>query len=351
MSIIYDNLTIIGGGTHSPLLIYTQSKGPAVASFSSDGVLHLSNSFRIPNGNPGYILMSDSNGLATWTASSFASGVTGSNGTNGTSGSSGLSGTNGTSGTSGLSGTNGTSGESGTSGTSGLSGTNGTSGESGTSGTSGLSGTNGTSGSSGLIGPTGPGFNTIYTPGNNRILTSDGSNDSAIAESQLIWDGNTLTVGGTGSTGTVFQVNGSIGQLFSINNTLTGVIYQVSDISGIPIIQVNSNGALYMNSVNQSNITPSLSPFPLMQIDKTTGEACYFDYRIKDTNGYTRAGTVISVWDPILNTTELTDVCTPDLGGNTSPVYFSTLISGSDLILNLNILSGTWSAKIGARVI
>ena len=331
MSTIYDNLVIVGGGTQSPLLIYTQSKGPIIASFSNDGVFNLAKSFRIPNGSPGYILMSDPTGLATWTASSF---VTGQTGSNGTSGSSGISGSSGTSGTNGQSGSSGTSG---------------TNGQSGSSGTSGTNGQSGSSGTSGFTGATGPGFNTIYTPGENRILTSDGSVDSAVAESLLTWDGNKLTINGT--TGSVFEVNGTVGQLFTINNSLTGVIYQVSDISGIPIMQVNSNGAVYINSANQSSLTQTQSPFSLISIDKSTGNAGYFDYRIKDSNGYSRAGTIICVWDSVLNTTEMTDICTPDLGGSTIPVSFSSLIAGDNFILNMNITSGNWSIKIGARVI
>ena len=49
-----------------------------------------------------------------------------------------------------------------------------------------------------------------------------------------------LTVYASGST--VFDVQGSVGQLFSVTDSLTGDIFAVSDISGIPILNVNSNG-------------------------------------------------------------------------------------------------------------
>jgi hypothetical protein len=45
----------------------------------------------------------------------------------------------------------------------------------------------------------------------------------------------------------VFDVQGSQGQLFSITDSLTGDIFGVSDISGIPIMSVNSAGRLYVN--------------------------------------------------------------------------------------------------------
>ena len=43
-------------------------------------------------------------------------------------------------------------------------------------------------------------------------------------------------------TGTVVDVQGTQGQLFSITDSLTGDLFSVSDISGIPILNVNSTG-------------------------------------------------------------------------------------------------------------
>ena len=96
----------------------------------------------------------------------------------------------------GSSGTDGTDGSSGSSGTDGTDGSSGSSGSSGTDGTSGTSGTSGTDGSSGSSGVDGTGFNTISNPGNNRVITSDGSTNSANAESNITFDGNDLTVNG-----------------------------------------------------------------------------------------------------------------------------------------------------------
>ena len=45
-------------------------------------------------------------------------------------------------------------------------------------------------------------------------------------------------------TGTVLDVQGSQGQLFSITDSLTGDLFSVSDISGVPILNVNSSGAV-----------------------------------------------------------------------------------------------------------
>jgi hypothetical protein len=67
--------------------------------------------------------------------------------------------------------------------------------KSGGTGTRGTSGTSGT-GTSGTRGTSGTGFSSILTPGNNRVLTSDGATNSAVAETNLTFDGSILTVNG-----------------------------------------------------------------------------------------------------------------------------------------------------------
>ena len=79
-------------------------------------------------------------------------------------------------------------------------------------------------------------------------LTTDGI--LTVAKSLSIGQGETITAPSTtplyveGSTAgeTVFEVQGTSGQLFSITDSLIGDIFEVSDISGVPIFTVNSSG-------------------------------------------------------------------------------------------------------------
>jgi hypothetical protein len=56
---------------------------------------------------------------------------------------------------------------------------------------------------------------------------------------KAIIDGSNFT-----SSSTVLDVQGTQGQLFSVTNSLTGDLFSVSDISGIPILNVNSSGLI-----------------------------------------------------------------------------------------------------------
>ena len=66
---------------------------------------------------------------------------------------------------------------------------------------------------------------------------------------------NALAINGNG--GTVLDVQGSQGQLFSVTDSLTGDIFAVSDISGVPILKVNSSGAVNIDGTltSSGNIT------------------------------------------------------------------------------------------------
>ena len=59
------------------------------------------------------------------------------------------------------------------------------------------------------------------------------------------------------SGGTVVDVLGSQGQLLSVTDNLSGSIFAVSDISGVPIFDVNSSGLSYFDGKLGIGVTPT----------------------------------------------------------------------------------------------
>ena len=53
-----------------------------------------------------------------------------------------------------------------------------------------------------------------------------------------------LTLEGSGST--VFDIIGSQGTLFSVDDDLSGTIFTANDISGLPILEVSASGDVYI---------------------------------------------------------------------------------------------------------
>jgi hypothetical protein len=137
-----------------------------------------------------------SSGTSGTNAPGFSSGTSGTSGTSGETGTSGINGTSGTNAPGFSSGTSGTSGATGTSGINGTSGTNAPGFSSGTSGTSGATGTSGTSAPGITSGTSGSsGFGLTGTT-DNGIITYNAAPVGANVESNILFDGTTLSVTG-----------------------------------------------------------------------------------------------------------------------------------------------------------
>tara|TARA_R110001606_G_scaffold5395_1_gene24903 strand:- start:119 stop:2293 length:2175 start_codon:yes stop_codon:yes gene_type:complete len=94
----------------------------------------------------------------------------------------------------------------------------------------------------------------------------------------------------TGSGGTLLDVQGSVGQLFSVTDSLTGDLFSVSDISGVPILNVNSSGAINVDGTIEStgNITCHKDAPKIILKDIGTGNAMTSEFSFHDGNGVSR---------------------------------------------------------------
>ena len=75
-------------------------------------------------------------------------------------------------------------------------------------------------------------------------------------DSSNIYNLNSGNVGiGTSTPLAKLDIQGTQGQLFSVTDDLSGSIFAVADISGVPIFDINSSGAITFGSYNGSNQT------------------------------------------------------------------------------------------------
>jgi hypothetical protein len=97
----------------------------------------------------------------------------------------------------------------------------------------------------------------------NIVITP---NIGQTADPKIVYSGANATVGAQNITLNVYPDNsgtlsweGSAGQLMSVTNTLTGTIFAVNDVSGIPSITVQDTGqvtlAPYTGNVIVGNLT------------------------------------------------------------------------------------------------
>jgi hypothetical protein len=96
------------------------------------------------------------------------------------------------------------------------------------------------------------------------------STDAFTNEFDLVLNPIAGNVGiGTSTPTAKLDVQGTQGQLFSVTDDLSGDIFSVADISGVPIMNVNSNGTSYFDG----NVgIGTNSPSSLLTLNKATGE-------------------------------------------------------------------------------
>ena len=89
---------------------------------------------------------------------------------------------------------------------------------------------------------------------------------------------------------TVLDIKGTLGQLFSVTDSLSGDLFSVSDISGVPILNVNSSGATNLDGTLETsgNVTIKGDLGITLQ-DNATGNALNQWISYKDSAGTERA--------------------------------------------------------------
>ena len=168
---------------------------------------------------------------------------------------------------------------------------------------------------------------------------------------------NVLTVIGSGNSTSspIFKVIGSQGELFSVTDSLTGLLQSVNNISGIPIWQVYSDNTVLMgnyqapslNTTVRVSLTAGTNTVYSIPTSAYTGG--FFDYTVISSGATgARAGTVMSIWSG--TTAEYTDVSTNDIG-NTSGISFSVAVSGGNSVLSCSATTTGWTLKTIVRSI
>ena len=164
---------------------------------------------------------------------------------------------------------------------------------------------------------------------------------------------NVLTVIGSGDTEPLFTVQGSSGELFSITDDLTGSLFAVNDISGLPILEVFDDDTVLMGNYQAPslNTTVKLNPgtglSTVYSLPMSAYTGAFFDYTVTNTVG-ARAGNIMSIFSG--NTAVLTEFGTTDIG-STSGITFSMSADSTNALLQVSATTTGWEVKTIVRSI
>jgi len=166
---------------------------------------------------------------------------------------------------------------------------------------------------------------------------------------------NTATIVGSGSTNPLLNVLGSQGQLFSIYDTLTGSLFSVNDISGLPILEVKSNtttliGDYQAPALHTSKRITTISGSNIIYngIPTASYNAAIIDYNLTSAS-YAKVGSIMTAWSGSIITTQ-TEYATASVAGGNYPTM-SLQISGANLIITASSTDPSWIIKTIIRSI
>jgi hypothetical protein len=164
--------------------------------------------------------------------------------------------------------------------------------------------------------------------------------------------GSTLTVYGSGSAQPVFTVQGSSGELFSVTDSLTGSLFSVNDISGLPVLEVFSDNSVLIGSyldpmlISTAKVTQTNSgSFTVYSLPTASYDTAFFEYSVRSGSN-ARVGTIMAIQSASsVNFMETT----ASQFGSTSAISFTVIITGSNMALTGSSTTGSWTIKTIVR--
>ena len=166
--------------------------------------------------------------------------------------------------------------------------------------------------------------------------------------------GSILKVIGSGSTQPIFTVQGSQGELFSVTDSLSGSLFSVNDISGLPILEVFSDNTTLIGNyldpmlvTTAKNVLTNSGSFTVYSLPTASYDTAFFDYSVRSGSN-ARAGQIMAIQSAsVVNYTETT---TMDFG-STSGLSLGVFISGSNMVLTGSAATTAWTIKTIIRSI
>jgi hypothetical protein len=175
-----------------------------------------------------------------------------------------------------------------------------------------------------------------------------------ISSSNGTVNGSSLTVYGSGSAQPVLTVQGSQGELFSITDSLSGSLYSVNDISGLPILEVFSDNTVLIGNYQDPMlitttklVTTASGAFTLYSLPTASYDTAFFEYSIKSGSN-ARAGSIMAIQSG--TSVNFTETTTTDFG-STAGFNFTVQVAGANMILTGSATTTGWTIKTIVRSI
>jgi len=197
----------------------------------------------------------------------------------------------------------------------------------------------------------GSGSTTIPTDAGYRLDVSGSTRIRGYVNTSI---SSSLVVYGSGSTQPVFTVQGSQGELFSVTDSLSGSLFSVNDISGLPILEAFSDNTVLLGSyqapalltTNKILLTAS-GNFTLSSLPTASYDGAFYDYTVRSGSN-ARAGTIMAIWSG--SSVNFTETTTTSFGSTTG-LNLGVFVSGGNMVLTGSAATTAWTIKTIIRSI
>jgi len=159
-----------------------------------------------------------------------------------------------------------------------------------------------------------------------------------------------------GSGSAVFKTDGSVGPLLTVNDSNSGSLFSVNDISGLPIVDIRSDGSTLIGSsiapslhISKKVISTGAQAFALggTLIPTASYDGAFFEYVAKSGSN-ARSGYITATWSG--STIVSSSITSSNIGTTTGLVTFPA-ISGSYIVLSGSANAANWNIKSIIRAI
>jgi hypothetical protein len=177
---------------------------------------------------------------------------------------------------------------------------------------------------------------------------------SAVITGSLLVSGSSLPLEIIGSGSTIFSVQGSLGELFAIDDVLSGSLLTINDSGGDSQFEVFSDGRILIGGTPRSlyttatiNATLAATSESIYSLSTSSYDGVFFDYTVSSASN-ARAGNIMSIWNG--GNLVYTENTTTDIG-STVGVTFNVEISQSQAQLISVTDTEGWKIKTTIRSI
>ena len=147
---------------------------------------------------------------------------------------------------------------------------------------------------------------------------------------------------------------GSQGELFSVTDSLSGSLFSVHDISGLPVIESFSDATTLIGNYEAPALYTSVKKLIttgsgqiIYQLPTASYDGAFFDYTVSSGSN-ARSGQVIA--RHLSGSVNLAEIATPDFG-NTTGFDLGVIITGSYMALTGSATTTGWNIKTIIRSI